>query len=202
VHEWPIDVTRASRDPAFSPGRGSIGASTLPHVSPIQRPERAQPSTSAGEAETLWEMLDYYRGTLLTKCAELSDEELRRRAVPPSNLSLLGMLRHAADFEVYWFGHVFAGADVAYAYDPQMVGADFDDLEESPGVAVAARFQECVEQSNRLTAGVALNTHSARMLRGQSVSLRFIVVHLIEEYARHCGHADLLREVIDGQTGQ
>jgi len=170
-------------------------------VSAIPRPDRAEPPTTANEADTLWSMLDYYRGTLLSKCSELDDADLRRRAVPPSNLSLLGLLRHAADFEAYWFAHVFAGLEVTYAFDPDMVGADFDNLDERSGVEVALAFQECVERSGRLTLGVALDTRAVRAPHGEPVTLRFIVVHLIEEYARHCGHADLLREVIDGQTG-
>jgi hypothetical protein len=179
--------------------RGREG--TVPQVSPIPRPDRADPPSAAAEAETLWSMLDYYRGTLLVKCSELDDADLRRRAVAPSKLSLLGMLCHAADFEVYWFANVFAGLELTCTYDPDMVGADFDDLETRRGADVALTFQECVERSNDLTRGVDLDRHGALQPWGEPVSLRFIVVHLIEEYARHCGHADLLREVIDGQTG-
>jgi uncharacterized damage-inducible protein DinB len=146
-------------------------------------------------------MLDYYRATFVMKCADLSDDELSTRAIPPSNLSLLGVLRHLAEVEVYWFGYVFAGLDVTYAYDPEMIGADFDNPAESPGESVVERFYECVTESTELTRDKSLDSPSVRPPDGETVNLRYIVVHLIEEYARHCGHADLLREVIDGETG-
>ena len=168
-------------------------------MSPIDRPERTDPPFAGNEAATLWEMLDYYRATLLTKCAGLDDEQLITRSVPPSNLSLMGILRHMSDVEVWWFGHVFAGVEVTYAFDPEMVGADFDNLSESPGKSVGKKFLECVAQSNVLAVDKSLDTLGVNT--DQPVSLRFIVVHMIEEYARHCGHADLLREVIDGETG-
>lgn len=172
------------------------------HVSPIERPDRNEPQSSGDEADTLWTMLDYYRATLLTKCAALSDDELRTRAVPPSNLSLLGILRHMADVEISWFGAVFLGFDVTYFFDPEMSGADFDDLTDSTGDDVAEKYLQCVELVRGWTAGKSLDTLSVkRDSPREPVNLRFIVVHLIEEYARHCGHADLLREVIDGETG-
>ena len=169
---------------------------------PIEQPERVEPSRTANEADALWPMLDYYRDTLVVKCAGLSDEQLSTRAVPPSNLSLLGILRHLAEVEVYWFGYVFAGLDVTYAYDPEMIGADFDNPAESPGEAVAEKFYECVARSNELAKDKSLDSLSARTTEQGPINLRCIVVHLIEEYARHCGHADLLREVIDGATGE
>jgi uncharacterized damage-inducible protein DinB len=170
-------------------------------MSPIERPVRIKPPSSGNEKEILWPMLDFYRETLVTICAGLSDDQLRTRAIPPSNLSLIGILRHMADVEVYWFGYVFAGVEVTYAYDPEMVGADFDNLDESPGEYVGRTFHGCVAQSNVLTSEVNLDTLSVHQPGDNPVDLRFIVVHMIEEYARHCGHADLLREVIDGETG-
>jgi hypothetical protein len=104
-----------------------------------------------------------------------------------------------SDVEVWWFGHVFAGVPVTYAYDPEMVGDDFNKPSGSPGEAVGEKFLECVAQSNALTAGRSLETLGVNT--DKPINLRFIAVHMIEEYARHCGHADLLREVIDGETG-
>jgi uncharacterized damage-inducible protein DinB len=171
-------------------------------VSPIERPDRNEPQSSGDEVDTLWTMLDYYRATLLTKCAALGDDELRTRAVPPSNLSLLGILRHMSDVEVFWFGHRFLGLDVNYFFDPEMVGADFDDLSMSTGDDVAEKYLQCVELVRGWTAGKSLDTLSSLADPSREpVNLRFIVVHLIEEYARHCGHADLLREVLDGEIG-
>jgi hypothetical protein len=169
-------------------------------VSPIARVERVRPAEDGGEVDVDWAMLNFYRATLLVKCAGLSDEQLCTRAIPPSNLSLIGMLRHLADVEVYWFAYVFAGLDGNYAYDPDMLGDDFNNVTESPGEEVAKTFLDRVAQSTTITAGVSLDTLSKRTDEGP-INLRFIVVHLIEEYARHCGHADLLREVLDGETG-
>ncbi len=167
----------------------------------IVRPERGPKLRLANEADTLWAMLDYYRATLVSKCAELSDEDLRRRAIPPSNLTLIGLLRHMADVEVYWFGHVVAGEDVTFTYDPNVTNADFDDVETSAGEEVAAVFLGSVSRAKEWVAGHDLDTVCARERDGESLNLRYVVVHLIEEYARHCGHADLLREVIDGEVG-
>ena len=147
-------------------------------------------------------MLDYYRGTLVTKCSGLTDVQLRTLAVPPSALSLLGLLRHMSDVELYWFAMIFSGDDTPAPFDPGNTGADFHNLSEKSGDEVAEIFLACVARSKRIVEGKDLATLSAvsRPDRGP-VSLRFIAVHLIEEYARHCGHADLLREVLDGETG-
>jgi uncharacterized damage-inducible protein DinB len=169
-------------------------------MSPISPVERIKADGDGAENDVDWGMLNFYRATLINKCAGLSDEQLCARAVPPSELSLMGMLRHLADVEVYWFAYVFAGLEGNYAYDPDMLGDDFNNVTESPGEEVAATFLDRVAQSNRVTAGVSLDTLSQRSDDG-SINLRWIVVHMIEEYARHCGHADLLREVLDGETG-
>jgi hypothetical protein len=171
-------------------------------VSPIERPERNRAASNADEAPALWSMLDYYRATLLGKCAGLSDDDLRRRAVAPSGLSLLGILRHMSDVEVYWFSWVYAGTRVDPPFDSGNVGADFENVHECSGDEVAEIFERCVAESRELVDGAELGALSAepRGSRGH-VNLRYIAIHMIEEYARHCGHADLLREVIDGKTG-
>jgi hypothetical protein len=170
-------------------------------MSPITPVERIGIPKNDGEREVDWGALNFFRATIIMKCAGLSDEQLCTRAVPPSTLSLMGILRHLADVEVYWFAYVFAGLEGNYAYDPDEVGDDFNKVTESPGEKVAETFLDRVAQSNRITAGVSFDTLSTRTDEG-SINLRFIVVHLVEEYARHCGHADLLREVLDGATGQ
>ena len=171
-------------------------------MSPIQRPERFYPSSVGDEETTLWSMLDWYRGTLVTKCSGLTDDQLRTLAVPPSKLSLLGLLRHMSDVEVYWFARVFAGEDTPAPFDPGNTGADFDSLSEKSGDEVVEIFLTCVARSKKIVEGIDLATLSSISRPGQGhVNLRFIAVHLIEEYARHCGHVDLLREVLDGETG-
>ena len=170
---------------------------------PIERPDRLEESPrDGGEHDTLWLMLDYYRDTLLVKCAGLSDEELARRAVPPSNLSLLGLLRHMSDVELSWFDRMWAGNPVVFNFDPDQTDADFDDAAARPGNEVAQVFAASVQRANELARSADVSTLSKGTSRsGDGISLRWILVHLIEEYARHCGHADLLREVIDGETG-
>lgn len=171
-------------------------------MSPLVRPHRTEPLVASNEEETLWSMLNYYRLTLVTKCAGLSDRDLCTRAVPPSNLSLLGLLRHMSDVEVYWFSLIFAGVEAKPPFDPENIGNDFDNPSQVSGDDVLEIFRQCVSRSNELVTGTDLDALSVNERGSQGkVNLRFIVVHLIEEYARHCGHADLLREVLDGETG-
>ncbi|GGM07636.1 hypothetical protein GCM10010129_59390 [Streptomyces fumigatiscleroticus] len=160
--------------------------------------------TPAGERETLAGYLRDQRLTLEMKCAGLDAEAMARRSVPPSNLSLLGLVRHLAGVERTWFRRVMAGQDVPRLYrtdeDPD---ADFDGAVADPEVVAEAwaTWRAEVEFAERLVAeapdlGVT-TTHE-----GEPVALREIVVHMIEEYARHNGHADFLRERIDGRVGQ
>jgi uncharacterized damage-inducible protein DinB len=168
----------------------------------VQEPDRREPPFVGSEAELLEEFLDYYRGTLLVKCARLTDEQLRTRAVEPSTLSLLGLVRHMSEVELNWFQRVFLGNDVTFHYengsDPDK---DFNDLESASSDQVELAFLNVCEKSREIG-----RTHDleefAQVARGDDrVSLRWIYIHMIEEYARHCGHADLLRERIDGATG-
>jgi uncharacterized damage-inducible protein DinB len=168
----------------------------------IPAPVRLEPIDFGPERTSLEGYLDYYRATLLLKCAGLSLEQLQRRSVAPSTLSLLGLLRHMTLVEQGWFDVRFAGNDVARHYaDPADPDADFNDLDGSSLEEVHRLFLATCERSRRLCEGHDLDERVARIERGADVDLRCIMVHLIEEYARHCGHADLLRECIDGATG-
>ena len=163
--------------------------------------ERTDPPLAASEREMLETWLDFHRATLAMKCDTLTDEQLRERAVPPSSLSLLGLVRHMAEVEQGWFRRVAGRTDPPslYCSDDNPDG-DFDDIAAAD---VAADFdawrQECA-YARKLVAGIGSldETFSGRT---RAYSLRWIMVHMIEEYARHNGHADLLRERIDGQTG-
>lgn len=174
-------------------------------------PVPIDPQPAGDERATLTEFLDYYRVVLLRKLDGVSDEDARRPTVEPSDLNLLGLLRHMADVERNWFRRVFAGETVApLFYGPSHPDGD-DDGDHHPGptdaVATAlALWQTEVEHSRAVVAAADLGDLAvvAGRREGQRfgpVNLRWIVVHLIEEYARHCGHADLLRERIDGVTG-
>ena len=147
--------------------------------------------------------LEFHRETLALKCQGLSPEQLRRRAVPPSTLSLLGLVRHMTEVERNWFQRTIAGADAPPLYYTEADrDGDFDNVDGAdPEEAFAAWRAEC-EAARQVLAGVpSLDDAGAGLRRGETVSVRWILVHMIEEYARHNGHADLLRQCIDGATG-
>jgi uncharacterized damage-inducible protein DinB len=167
----------------------------------IPMPDRREPDLTADERPLLTGFLDYYRDTLATKCAGLSAEQLAERAVPPSPLSLLGLVRHMAEVELGWFRR-FNGEDVVHRYSTEdNPDGEFLDAAAKPEqVDEAYRYwQEEVRHAREVVAAHSLDDTFTR--RGATFSLRWILVHMIEEYARHCGHADFLRERIDGDTG-
>ena len=147
--------------------------------------------------------LDFHRKTLERKCEGLTPDQLRTRAVPPSNLSLLGLMRHMAEVEQHWFKRVLLDERVRQPYSSRAhPNADFDDLAQAdPDTALALWSAECEDSRRILAAMTDLDAMARREPHGQQVSLRWILVHMIEEYARHNGHADLLRESLDGSTG-
>jgi hypothetical protein len=170
---------------------------TAPDVS------RHEPDRINGERESLQQWLDYQRDTLVWKCTGLSAEQLKQRSVPPSKLSLLGLVRHMTEVERWWFRMHAAQEDIAFPYDPDAVGLDFEDVDNADAVANLAAFRdECAAAD---AAVVAMGLDDVVPSRGdhpdRTRDIRWIYVHMIEEYARHNGHADLLREAIDGVTG-
>jgi uncharacterized damage-inducible protein DinB len=145
--------------------------------------------------------LDLHRQTLLTKCAGLTAEQLKLRSVQPSSLSLLGLLRHMAEVERSWFRIRAAGEQLPalYCSDTNEDG-DFDDVAEADAAADHATFLAEIKAATAAMAGVSLE-HEFTTQRRSLLSVRWVYLHMIEEYARHNGHADLLRERIDGTTG-
>ena len=164
---------------------------------------RDDPPYIAPERAMLEAWLDYHRVTLEQKCEGVSASKLRERAVPPSTLSLLGLVRHMAEVERNWFRRVFAGEEAPpLYYSEQDPDGDFDGLDEAdPNEAFTTWRAECDNGRSLTAAAGSLDQVGKRERRGEEVSLRWILVHMIEEYARHNGHADLLRERIDGVTG-
>jgi hypothetical protein len=145
--------------------------------------------------------LDYHRDTLLMKCAGLTPDQLGERAVPPSTLSLLGLVRHLAEVERSWFRRRLAGEDIAYLYvSDDNEDGDFDDVDTADPAADFATYAAEVEQARAVAAGRPLDQTFSRR-GGDRRDLRWVYLHMIEEYARHNGHADLLRERIDGVIG-
>ncbi|OXM61319.1 MULTISPECIES: DinB family protein [Amycolatopsis] len=154
------------------------------------------------EREILTAYLDWHRQTFELKCAGVPPDRLSEKLIPPSGLTLHGLLRHLAGVERWWFRIQFRGEDVPVLYysddDPEQ---DFERLDGDPAEALAVWRAEC-EQSRRIVADApSLDVTGVHAASGEPVSLRRIIVHVLAEYARHNGHADLLRERIDGKTG-
>ncbi|MGI5213645.1 DinB family protein [Plantactinospora sp. CA-290183] len=156
----------------------------------------------ADERTMLDGWLDFHRQTLLTRCAGLTAEQLRTASVEPSRMTLLGLVRHCADNERYWFRQQFAGLDLPNVYfTPEQPDREFEDIIDADPEADFATFREEIELARQTAAGRSLDETFVSP-KGRDVSLRWVYLHMIEEYARHNGHADLLRERIDGATGE
>jgi uncharacterized damage-inducible protein DinB len=158
-----------------------------------------------GERATLLDYVRGYRLTMEMKCADLDADQLARRSVPPSTMSLLGLVRHMADVERNWFRRVMAQADAPPLYWSQDVAdADWAGAVADPAVVADAwrAWREEVAFAEEFVAGSDDLGAKGAMRDGTPIALREVLIHMIEEYARHCGHADLLRERIDGRVGQ
>jgi uncharacterized damage-inducible protein DinB len=164
---------------------------------------RVEPNFESDERTGLEQWLDYHRATLLTKCAGLSAPQLKQRAIPPSRLSLLGLVRHMVEVERWWFRMHAAGEDLDFVFDPDMTDRDFEGVDDADAAADLAVYENECEAARAAVARHSLEEVVPRRARHPGlVQIRWIFVHVIEEYARHNGHADLLREVIDGTTGE
>jgi Protein of unknown function (DUF664) len=178
---------------------------------PVSTIERPMPPLNADERTTLESWLDFHRVTLAMKCEGLDDEQAAAASVPPSAVTLTGLVQHMAEVERNWFRRVLAGEQAPPIYDPQAdplydpqadprgpdggfelaEGATLRDALATWRAEIACAREHCADRALADTGRFA----------EQDVSLRWIYVHMIEEYARHNGHADLLRERIDGTTG-
>lgn len=164
--------------------------------------ERVSPPLTAGERETLRAYLDFHRATLAMKCAGLSDEDLRLRSMPPSTLTLLGLVRHMAEVERTWFRRVIAGEDVPLVWSPEGDYQVAYDASSATRAEAFAAWEQEVARSREIELAVeSLDVVAHNPRWGEDVSLRLVMLHLIHEYARHNGHADFLREGIDGVVG-
>jgi uncharacterized damage-inducible protein DinB len=164
---------------------------------------RIDPPFVADERAMLETWLDYHRDTLLWKCEGLEDEQLKTASCPPSNLTLLGLVRHMAEVERGWFSS-YAGTDKTWLFcTEEDLDGDFDNVADADAAADFETFRREVELFRRELPRIPLDTTytNVRGKQERVFSLRWVYVHMIEEYARHNGHADLLRERIDGTTG-
>jgi len=166
---------------------------------PTTRPE---PPLAGDERVTLRGFLDYHRATLAWKCDGLTDEDLRRASMPPSTLTLLGLVRHMAEVERHWFRRVVGGETVRHVWSED---GDFQaayDAGASTRDEAFGAWQAEVAAARDIEAGVdSLDDTFPVESWGADASLRALLQHVIHEYARHAGHADLLREGVDGTVG-
>lgn len=156
-----------------------------------------------GEREVLEHWLDLYRETVLLKVAGLTGEQLAGRAVPPSSLSLVGTVRHLTEVEAYWLRTVLHGQDVPSHWStPDDPDGDFEGASAGTAAADVETYERELDATRAALAGWAdLDGPVVGLRHGTQVNLRWILTHLVEEYARHLGHMDLLREAVDGRTG-
>jgi uncharacterized damage-inducible protein DinB len=173
-------------------------------LDPNDDPREAETSDT-DERSILIDYLRRYRLTLQLKCADLDAEQMARRSVPPSTMSLLGLVRHMAEVERSWFRRVMAGEDAPKIYcTPESRDEDWDGARADDALVAAAwrDWQAEVSFAQDYVSRTDDLATPGTMRDGTTVPLRDVLVHMIEEYARHCGHADLLRECIDGRVGQ
>ena len=169
-------------------------------VDEIQDPRRMEPSFLLEDREMLEAWLEFHRATLLLKCEGLDDDRRKARPIATSKLSLHGLVRHMAEVERNWFRRVLLSQPDTPPiwYDPAVDDSELVPLDDALGgrlVCLAGRVRG--EPSSRGASALA----DTGLRRGTPCSLRWIYVHMIEEYARHNGHADLIRELLDGAVG-
>jgi len=163
---------------------------------------RVDPPMSGPEKEMLKAFLDYHRATLLQKLSGVSEEDVKRQALPPSNLSLLALVKHLSWVEHGWFQWRFKGEEWVFPWSEADPDPDFRIEPDETAAGIIAIYQAEVEKSRQIIEAASLDDLAVRPKEGKPFTLRWIMLHLIEDTARHNGHADLLREAIDGVTGE
>jgi uncharacterized damage-inducible protein DinB len=155
------------------------------------------------EPELLRGLLDWHRSTLLFKCAGLTAEQLATAPIAVSNLTLLGLIRHLAKVERTWFRRRLRAEPIDPLYSTaERPDADYEDVDPATAEADYARLVAEQEAARQAVAGASLDETFVHQPEGDVMSLRMVFVHMIGEYARHNGHADLIRQCVDGVTGE
>ena len=166
--------------------------------------KRTPPSYTGDERSILNSLLDFHRETALAKCEGLTDDQLRSQPVPGSPHSLIGLLRHLTYVELYWCQEVVAqrGSDeIGYPFGSADNDADFFEVHSHSGDEVFTIYSEAVKTGRESLARVDFDELRFSAAFNRELSIRFIHAHMLEEYARHCGHIDMLREALDGKIG-
>ncbi|MEX2274780.1 MAG: DinB family protein [Actinomycetota bacterium] len=162
--------------------------------------DRPDPAPVGSELELLTQFLDFHRATALWKCDGVSDADLMRTTVP-SGTTMLGLVKHLAWVERYWFREVFRDEQaIPFPYSEADPDAELRIEPGETGTAIFALYREACRESDEAIAGASCDEAAAG--GGKPVLLRWILIHMIEETARHNGHLDILREQIDGATGE
>jgi uncharacterized damage-inducible protein DinB len=166
---------------------------------------RSEPPTTAGERELLQGFLDYHRGTLLWKIAGLTGEQLVQPNVEPSKMSLIGLVRHVTEVERFWFQICLDERPIEPVWwTNEHPDGDFDLVDPTTAEQDVAQYREIIKLSDEIGAKYDLDhiCHRPHPRESERYSVRWLYLHMVEEYARHNGHADFLRERIDGETGE
>lgn len=168
-------------------------------VNPDDDPRNSEGPSPVGELATMLSYLRDYRLTLRMKCDGLTPEQLAQRSVPPSTMSLLGLLRHLAEVERDWRNWISDAEP-----EPQLYGGPDGDFDGAVGeqAVVDAAYADLEREQAATDAALTQFSDLGAHLAKDDTTVRDLMVHRIEEYARHCGHADLLRECVDGRVGQ
>ena len=161
---------------------------------------RTRPPENGTEGETLTGLLDFLRATVVNKVTGLTDEQAFAVPVPPSTLTPAGLVKHLTGVERFWFSIDFAGQDVAWPWPEEDPHGNFPIAADDTLAGIVAEYVAECERSRQAIKGASMDEPA----RGQDMAftLRYALAHMVEETARHCGHLDLLRERIDGQTGE
>jgi uncharacterized damage-inducible protein DinB len=170
-------------------------------VEDLVDPRRSEPAYVVPERTMLEDWLEFHRTTLLLKCEGLDDARRKARPVATSKLSLHGLIRHMAEVERNWFRRTLLREPETPPiwYDPAVEDSELVPLDNADWEADVAVWEAECEHSRAAAARHHLDDNGVR--RGEEVSLRWIYVHMVEEYARHNGHADIIRELLDGAVG-
>jgi uncharacterized damage-inducible protein DinB len=155
---------------------------------------------AGGEKEVLAGFLDHYRATMLGICRDLSEEDLRRSVVP-SGTTLLGMVKHLAYVEIGWFQENVANEPYDYPFDVDEPDVDFRVEDGETSEEIFELYRAACERSRAVLAAASLDDLIENPKRSRDFNVRWVVVHMIEETARHVGQADIIREQLDGRTG-
>lgn len=171
-------------------------------TTPIVADDRADPPFLDSDRPALEAWLELYRKTLPIKIGGLTADQLCRRSVPPSTLSLMGIVRHLTKVEHYWFGTIAAGLPAPMLYRENDPDGDFNEADPATAFRDLDAYHAQLPVSRQQAAAVDdLDRPLPGLRHGEPLNLRWVYLHMIEEYARHLGHVDLLREAIDGSTG-